>query len=52
MSAATNMPGSNFKEPGSMDKAKEKINEYYEYCKGTFYGETKKIVEGGNFEIF
>ncbi|CBY13843.1 unnamed protein product [Oikopleura dioica] len=34
MSAASNTPGYKLKELGSMDKAKEKINEYYEFCKG------------------
>ena len=37
MSAASNTPGYKLKELGSMDKAKEKINEYYEFCKGTFF---------------
>jgi hypothetical protein len=44
MSAATNTPGSSLKELGSMDKAKEKINEYYEYCRGIFFiGKTEKL---------
>ena len=41
MSAATNTPGNKFKELSSMEKAKEKINEYYEYCKGN-------LIEKGN----
>ena len=53
MSAATNTPGISLKELGSMDKAKEKINEYYEYCRGIFFiGIPEKLENAEIFRFF